>query len=122
MAITPLSPWPTDVDVATVEAGILRDAIGFETLDIVTAARWGQMASGRVERYAPDAPQAVKDEAVIRFAGYVSMMQFGVIQQETIGPKSMTFTTNHAAAFRYCGAAALLSPWRIRRGAPIQDE
>ena len=118
-----LSPWPTDVGALASAIATLKGALGVgDAVDDTTLARWGAMASARVERYAPDAPQATKDESVIRLAGYVSEMQYGTVRSEEIGPKKMEFTTNHAAAFRNCGAAGLLSPWRVRRGAPVQDE
>ena len=118
-----LSPWPTSADAMAGAILTLKTALGVgDGVDDQTLARWGATASERVERYAPDAPQATKDESVVRLAGYVSEMQYGTVRSESIGPKSMEFTTNNAAAFRNCGAAGLLSPWRIRRGAPVQDE
>ena len=72
-----------------------------------------------VEQYAPGAPQALKDEAVIRFAGYLAGSDFGGIAKEGIGPKEVEYTVNHAAMFRNSGAAALLSRWRVRRAGTI---
>ena len=79
----------------------------------------GEMASALVERQAPGAPQAIRDEAVIRFAGYVSQSDFGGIAKESVGPMDTEYVTNHAAMFRNCGAAALLSRWRVRRAGAI---
>ena len=77
-----------------------------------------------VERYAADAPQALKDEAVIRYAGYLAQSDYGGIQQEALGPKSVTYQINHADAFRRSGAAGLISPWKVRRAGKIavQDD
>lgn len=76
-------------------------------------------AIARVERYAPGAPQTIKNEAVARYAGYLAQSDFGPIRSESIGPRSVEYITNHAAAFRNCGAAGLLSPWRVRRGGRV---
>ena len=76
------------------------------------ACALGEMASARVEKEAPGAPQAVKDEAVIRYSGYLAQADFGSIASESAGPLSATYPTNHAAAFRYSGAMGLLSRGR----------
>ncbi len=74
-------------------------------------------ANARVQRYAPDAPDAIKVEAIVRFAGYLAQSDFGGIVSEKIGPMDRQFAINHASAFRNSGAAMLLSPWRVRRAA-----
>ena len=72
-----------------------------------------------VERYAADAPQPLKDEAVIRFAGYLAQCDFGSHVKESLGPMDTEYVTNHAAMFRNSGAAALLNRWRVRRAGAI---
>ncbi len=59
------------------------------------------------ERYAPNAPAAVLDEAEIRLAGYL----FDAPE----APGGDRF----AAAFRNSGGMALLSPWKVRRAGAI---
>ena len=83
------------------------------------AARVLAVATQVVEDYAPSAPGVLQNEAVIRFGGYLSQSDFGGIPEETIGPKSVKYTVNHAAAFRNCGAAALLTRYRVRRAGAI---
>ena len=83
------------------------------------AAQLGAVASAMVEQYAPGALQAVRDEATIRFAGYLAQSDFGGIAKESIGPRDTEYTVNHANAFRNSGAAALLSRWRVRRSGAI---
>ena len=61
------------------------------------------VANARVEKYAPDAPDDIKDLSEIRLAGYLFDMP-----QAPMGNR-------YAAAFRYSGAASLLAPWRVRR-------
>lgn len=121
-----LSPWPEAMSEELVSAvERLRAAIGGRAeLDSALAVdeetdALGAMASARVEKEAPGAPQAVKDEAVIRFAGYLAQADFGTIASETVGPMTASYPTNHAAAFRYSGAYGLLAPWKVRRAGAI---
>ena len=87
--------------------------------DPVRAGHILAVAWGIVRRFAPDAPEAVQREAVIRFGGYLAQSDFGGIRQETIGPLTTEYVVNHQAAFRNCGAMALLSPWKVRRAGAI---
>lgn len=118
-----LSPWPptTSVVARTAAVARLREAVAGRTLDSDDAANHlGEVASATVEDYAPGAPQAVKDEAVIRFAGYLAEADYGAITSEsTVGSKQIEYVTNHAAMFRNSGAGALLSRWRVRRAGAI---
>lgn len=79
----------------------------------------GMAAAARVQNYAPLAPQSVRDEATIRFSGYLNQSDFGGVRKEGIGEKDVEYVVNHAAAFRNSGAAGLLSPWRRRRAGSI---
>lgn len=70
--------------------------------DNVTLARQIDAATALANRQAPDAPEAVGQEAIIRAVGYL-------------------FDTNPAerdvspAIWQKCGAKGLLAPWTIRR-------
>ena len=124
MAVTlqALSPWPVTGTPMQRDRAIarLREAVQGRTVDSDEAAcALGELAAARVELEAPDAPQAVRDEAVIRYAGYMAGSDYGSIRDETIGPQSITYAMNHAAAFRNSGAAGLLAPWKIRRAGAI---
>ena len=80
----------------------------------------GSTAAARVEKDAPGAPQAVKDEAVIRYAGSLAEATgFGSIREESGGPFSTSLVVNHANAWRNCGAAGLVAPWKVRRAGAI---
>ena len=115
-----LSPWPTDTaEVTAAVARIQREAAGRAMRDADGAAHLGQVAAALVEREAPAAPEAIKDEAVIRFAGYLAQADFATLRQETIGPLTREHVTNHGPAFRNCGAKGLLSPWKARRAGAI---
>ena len=120
-----LTPLPTDA--ATIEAArnYLAREIGMnapasreaetdliERIDGLMAA-----ASALVEREAPSAPQAVRNEAVVRMAGYLRQSDYGGIRREGVGEgaRDVEYVTTHAGAFRRSGAKALLSPWKRRR-------
>ena len=61
------------------------------------------VATAQVERYAPDAPDAVKDRAASVFAEYLHDRETGTRYMET------------ANVFANSGAKSLLSYWRVRR-------
>ena len=124
MAVTSqaLSPWPpTTMPTQRANAiARLKAAIAGRAAESDEAAcALGEMASARVEKEAPRAPQAVKDEAVIRYAGYAAGADFGGVVKEDIGPLAVEYVVNHANSWRNCGAAGLLSPWKIRRAGVI---
>ena len=119
MAVAALSPWPTSPAALTAATAVLKTAIANDAETDATVQRVGAVAAERVERYAAGAPQATKNEAVIRFAGYLYSADFGAYRDETIGPLNKAYTVNHAPAWRNCGAAGLLAPWRVRRAGAI---
>ena len=86
---------------------------------LARATRLLPVAVQAVTDYAPTAPEVLRDEAVIRFAGYLAQSDFGPVRSEAIGPLSREYQTNHAAAFRNSGAAMLLTAHKIRRGGLI---
>ena len=115
-----LSPWPNAGTQARVSAisKLRRVVVNLE--DDERASEVGELASALVERYAPSAPSATKDEACIRFAGYLSQSaSFGAIRKGGVGPLSVEYVTNHASMFRNCGASSLLTHWKIRRAGVI---
>ena len=85
-------------------------------------AALGRAAATMVEREAPGAPQDLRDEALIRFVGYLAQSDFGGFRSEGQGVGNAPgpeYVTNHAPAFRSCGAAMLLSRWKVRRAGVI---
>ena len=123
-----LSPWPATTSAAarTAAANRLSAAVGGRTLaadgtvDMDATNALGETASALVEAYAPNAPQSVKDEAVIRSGGYLSGSDFGtVIKESGLPGHEAEYVTNHSSMFRNSGAAALLTRWRIRRAGAI---
>ena len=80
------------------------------------------VATEVVTRYAPNAPEALANEAVVRFAGYLAQADFGTIRTESVGPMSVEYVVNHATMFRNCGAEALLTRFKRRRAGAIGND
>ena len=102
----------------TLSATDLAAAIGASD-DVAT--RLLAVAKAHVERYAPLAPDDVANEAAIRFAGYLNQSTgfTGALRSISLGSVDLEVASTHGPAFRNCGAAALVSPWKIRRAGAI---
>ena len=87
--------------------------------DLSLADRLHPVAVVLVERYAPKAPEAVQNEAVIRAAGWLREQPPAGIQSESIGDETYEYAPAMVSALRHSGAMALLSPWRVRRAGAI---
>lgn len=77
--------------------------------DAALAARLLAVATALVVRYAPDAPDAIANEAVIRCAGWLHEQPGAAIRSESIGDVSTSYAPTHTSALRHSGAMALLS-------------
>ena len=125
MAVTAqaLSPWPSTTLPSQRAAAIerLKQAIAGRAAESdEIACSLGELAAARVEREAPDAPSAVRDECVIRYAGYLAQSDYGgIVREEVGGVRVVEYVTNHSNAWRNSGAAGLLSVWKKRRAGPI---
>ena len=100
----------------TITAAELAEAVG---VDSTTAARLLAVASELVTRYAPDAPAAIQNEAVIRTAGWLAEQPAAAITGETEGDIRTAYAPTMQSALRHSGAMALLSPWKIRRAGAV---
>ena len=101
----------------TITAAELAEALA---INDALAARLLAVAVELVERFAPDAPVAVQNEAAIRCAGWLLETPAGGIRSERTGDVSTGFDMNRSqAALRHSGGMALLSPWKVRRGGTI---
>ena len=100
----------------TLDAAALATAIGVET---AVAVRLLAVAIELVNMYAPMAPASVADEAALRTAGFLSEHSAAAIRRESIGDIATSYAPANVSALRHSGAAALLSPWRRRRGGII---
>ena len=123
MAVT-LSPWPSTPVALQKATECLRQVLPAE-LDDTRIQRLGATAAAMVEQYAPMAPQPVRDQAVEMYAGYLVQARTGPITKLEVGNISMERQVNHAAAFRLCGAAGILTRWKVRRagviGVPVNE-
>ena len=87
--------------------------------DLDRATRVLPVVVEMITRFAPHAPEAVANEAALRFGGYLLGSDFGVIRREELGPMNVEYVTNHAAMFRNSGAASLLTGYKRRRAGAI---
>ena len=86
---------------AALRVSVSPDSLAEPELTII--ARLGAVAESLVELHAPNAPEVVKAEAMIRIAGYLyDSPSAGAMQR-------------YANAWANSGAAALLNPWVERR-------
>ena len=83
------------------------------------AARLLKVATEIVERYAPAAPEAIQNEAVVRCAGYLAQHPADGRREATVGGISSGWAPTHTSALRHSGAMSLLSPWKVRRAGAI---
>ena len=84
------------------------------------AARLHQVAVALVERFAPDAPEPVQNEAAIRCAGWLLETPAGAVRSETTGDVRTTFDgARSLGALRHSGAMGLLTAFKVRHGGAI---
>ena len=86
--------------VAEVAQAVRVGTTAVETAQVTRLKHYGETV---IEAHAPDAPDVVKDEALIRIVGYLYDVP----------------TTAYANAYRNSGAAAMLLKWRIHRAGRI---
>ena len=114
-----LVPWPTDTaELAAATARVKQALLADDVPDAVIQG-WAGAGAELVQRYAPDAPDAIKDEALIRISGYLKSQPKAPQQSVTVGPMTASYTTSALSAARNSGAYALLSPYKIRRAGVI---
>ena len=126
MANVTLSPFPTTASPSqrTSAVACIKDTIsGGSVLSDDRAAALGETASELVERYAPDAPQAVKNESVLRLAGWVQAREPKPLQSFSTGEMRFDFRERFYTpnAMRNSGAYGLLKQWRRRRALAVEE-
>ena len=92
MALANLSPWPPTSSAATRAAA--RECLQYAIAETLTDDRLdalGEAASAVVERFAPDAPQAIRNEAVIRLAAFMDSRKPRPVQSVTAGGIRLNF-------------------------------
>ena len=117
-------PYPPPVGLAsddsTGEVTVTAAQLAAETgADTDRARRVLEAASEMAVRYAPDAPTALLNEAVIRCGGYLLDQPADARRSETTGAVSTSWAATHTSALRHSGAMALLSPYKARRAGAI---
>ena len=117
MVVAVLSPWPSTPAAIAAARTCLSDAIGVTAESALD--RLGSTGAALVERYAPEAPAPVKNEAVIRAAGWLASTPAAAIRSESTGDVSTSYAPTHMGALRHSGAMALLTTWKIRRAGAI---
>ena len=84
-------------------------------VDATRAAELLATVTALVERYAPDAPEAIKDEATIRCSGWLAQAPAGGQRREGTGDIDTSYSPTMTGAMQASGAKGLLAPWRVRR-------
>lgn len=100
----------------TLTAAELAEAIHAEA---AVAGRLLPVVAEMVQRYAPDAPAVIQNEAAIRAAGYLADQPADARRSETTGSVSTSWAATHTSALRHSGAMSLLSPYKARRAGAI---
>ena len=117
MAVT-LSPWPTSAQALVNATECLKQVLP-DNLTDERIQRLGATASALVEQYAANAPQAVKDTAVERCAGYLAQQPAAAVRSEKAGDVEVGYAVSNMSVLRHSGAMAILSMYKIRRAGTV---
>ena len=124
MAIAVLSPWPSTPAAVTAAVACLKAEItALSSLSDDSVSGLGATAAALVEKFAPDAPAAIKREGVIRTAGYLIARRPQPYSSFSVGPIRLDHKPERMVpdALRHSGARALLAPFRARRALPAVE-
>ena len=94
--------------------------VGLLTLPDAGAQRKLDTASALVERYAPDAPDGVKDEATIRAVGWLLERSPGYASA-SFGDDMTRFAAMSINVLYHSGATGILTPWRAHGLGKVND-
>lgn len=106
-----LSPWPSS-PVALANATATLKASVDDMLDDAVVQRLGAVAAALVQNYAPDAPQVLRDEGVIRTFGWLLDSPASNLRSTTIGPISYDFAPSQRGALLHSGSKSMLYAYR----------
>ena len=98
-----------------------KDVQGLYSRQSFDDAFWSaklEAAKALVERYGPDAPEAVQNEACLRTVAYL-FDRSAALQERSSDGLTVAQPVGQISALRHSGAMALLSPWKVRRGGLI---
>ena len=90
--------------------------------DTVQADRLLDVATELVNGFAPLAPDAVANEAVIRTAGWLSGKPSDSVRGQSVGDIEIQYASSEQSALRHSGAMSLLSRWKVRRAGLISGQ
>ena len=99
-----------------------RNAVNARNLALAT--RLHAVATAVVERYAPGAPEELRDEGLLRVAGYLFADEPAAKVLRRLGLSGGDLDIeirSPGSALRLSGAAALLSPYRVRRAIAVAE-
>ena len=102
-------------------AAQLRDAIAYAWAGrsespadrLAFATRELPVCKALVDKYCPQAPEAVRDSACIRIAGALAEGRYGAFQSNEVK------AINMSAVFRISGAQGLLRPFKVHRALAV---
>ena len=109
---SPVDPVSTSVITAAKLAAILGT-------DMATAERLLEVSNLLVIKFAPQAPNIIRNEAIVRCSGWLNESPSGGQRSESEGDVSTAYTPSMTSALRHSGAMGLLSPWKVRRAGKI---
>lgn len=113
-----LSPFPTDAVEVTAALAEIRESVE-TSLNDTALKRLGSVSAELVERFCSEAPQIIRDEAVIRCLGWLaSRPADSRMSQDAVGV-STSWSPGMTGALRHSGAMSLLSTFKIRRAGKI---
>ena len=118
----------TELGLAEISAPPAEDAAdaaeraALNTRNMQIANRLHAVALAAVDGYAPGAADAIKSEAIIRTAGYLHADDPAAKVLRRLETADLTIEQRAPGSpLRLSGAAALLSPYRVRRAAPAVE-
>ena len=122
-----LSPFPSTASPSQRAAAIeaLKAGIsGGANLTDDRVAALGEAASSLVERFSPDAPDSIRNEATVRCAGWMHARVSRPLQGISIEGMRLDFRERFYSpnALVNSGARAILEPWRVRRALPVEED
>ena len=109
-----LAPWPTETDGLDAAITALREWVPAPDESESRLEAIGEAAAALVSRYAPSAPVAVRNEAVVRTVGWLLDSPAGNIRSESAGPFTTDFAPSQRGAMMHSGAKSLLYPYRSK--------
>lgn len=109
-----LSPWPTTPAALAAATARLKAVVDPSLTDERVQAL-GATAAALVEQYAPSAPQALKDESVIRAAARLHESPGASVRIESTGDLSSGYSPSLTGVLLHSGCKSMLYPFRTKR-------